>query len=256
MRRFLFALGIGLLVVGTAEGQAVPNSIKDINDAARAVKSNDPVDRAAGLSFMALVGQDARGYTRDVVGLMFDGNKDVKYWANKALPQVNPALADPVMAVVNSDDPDKRLEALQKLAAMGANAAAAVPAVLRMLQQVEGPNRVAVVDVLAKIGAKDPTVVKTLAEVALKDGDPAVRQAALKDLAKLDNPQAALEMFAALLKTTDPALRAQGVTGMAALAPSNADAMKWLKAALNDASPTVRAAAKQALDRIEKEKRK
>jgi HEAT repeat protein len=255
MRRVLFAVGVGFLALGMAHAQTVPNSPKDYNDAMKSIKSSDPVDRAAGLSFMALLGQDAKSSTRDVVGLMFDGNKDVRYWANKALPQVNPGLADPIMALVNGDDYDRRVEAMQKLASLGVNAAPAIPALLKFLQQAEGQDRAAVVNALATVGAKDPTISKTLAEIALKDADPAVRAAALKDLPKLSNVQAALDIFGVLLKNTDPAQRTQAVTGLASLAATNADAMRSLKAALTDPSPTVRAAAKQAVDKIEKQKR-
>src|SRR5262249_8988628 len=118
MRRLLFALVVVFLSLKMTGAQTVPNSPKDINDAIQAVKSNDPVMRAAGLSFVALLGPDARAATRDVVNLLFDSNKDVRYWAYQALPNVAPTLAEPVIALVNSTDEDQRFQALQKLAAL------------------------------------------------------------------------------------------------------------------------------------------
>jgi HEAT repeat protein len=250
MRRLLFALGIALLALEMAEAQTVPNSPKDINDALLAIKSNDPVMRAAGLSFVALLGQDARAATRDVVNLLFDSNKDVRYWAFQALPNVAPTLAEPVIALVNSNDEEQRLQALQKLAALGAGGAAATPALLRLYQQAQSQERPLFVHVLAAVGVNDPTTAKTLAEIALQDSDAVVRRAALQDISRLRNLQGAVRVFTALLQDTDPAARAQAVVGLTALAPINADAMKWIKAALNDPSPTVRAAAKQALEKL------
>jgi HEAT repeat protein len=254
MRRSLLGLFVGIIVlVGQAvrsEQGSVPNNPKDLKDALRAIKSGDAVERTAGLSFLALLGPDAKIASRDVVGLLYDGSKDVRDWAVRALPKVNPEVSGPVLTLVNSRDEAARQEAMEKLSKMGATAAPAIPALLKTLQQTQGADKAAVVAALGAVGTKDPTLSTMLANLALKDPDPAVRAAAIKALPKMEDKQGAVGVVTAMLKDTDPAVRATAVTGLGAFAKGNEAAMQALQNSLQDPSPTVRAAAKAALDKI------
>jgi HEAT repeat protein len=256
MRQVAFTLVVLVLALGTTVSHAQQNfgTTKDVNEAMKFLKSSNPTDRTAGLMSLALLGEDGRVATRDVVGLLFDGSKDVREWANLALPKVNPELAEPVMTLANSQDYDKRMDAMKQLAKLGGDAMPAIPALLKFLDQADPKDRVAVVGTLTQVGAKDPNLSTTLVNLGLRDKDPAVRAAALQGLSKLGNVQAALDMLTKMLKETDPAQRTSAITGLAAIAGTNKDAMQALKASLTDPSPTVRAAAKQAMDKLEKKK--
>jgi HEAT repeat protein len=252
MQRSLLFMGILLLAMGGTTSAQQP-TIKDVNDAIKALKSNNPQDRAAGLAAMAYLGE-GKSASKEVVDLMFDNSPLVRQWAGTALGKINPELAEPVLALVNSKDNDTRMDALQKLVGMGADLAGpALPALDRFLNQAEAQDRAKVVTALAQIGSKDAATAALLARVGLKDQDPAVRKIALAALPKMADVKTALTMFDGLMKNSDPAERALGVTGLTALAPTNADALKALKAAASDPSPTVSGAAKQAMEKVKKQ---
>ncbi len=254
MKRLLLVLGIVLLAMGTPA--SAQKQIMDLNDAMRTFKSTNANDRAAALALVAYMGGDAKIASKDVVGLMFDNSPFVRQWANTALGKINPELAEPVLEMVNGKDNDARIEAMQKLVAMGPDLAGpALTAVMKFFSQVDESDRPKVVNALAQLGGKDPAVATMLANVGLRDKDPAVRQAALTALPKMADAQAALPIFENLLKNSDPAERAQAVTGLAAMAAKYPQAMKSLQAATADPSPTVSGAAKQAVAKVKQEKK-
>jgi HEAT repeat protein len=252
----LMTIVLVLLVVGwlTPCGAQDASTVKDLNDAAKAVRSDNPVDRAAGMCFFALYGRQAEGYSRDVVKGLLDSNADVRMWAAKGLPLVNPDLAAPVLALVKSQDYDNRVTAVQELAKMGDKGAAALPALLAFLPQAQASDRVKVVKTLAEVGAKDQALPALLVKMAIKDSDPAVRQVALRALPKMANSQLVADSFAEYLKDSDPAQRAAAVTALGDQDKANPQAIRALQQAMRDPSPTVRAAAKSALDRLQAKK--
>lgn len=258
MRQLPIALLLNSLLLlgwtGSGKGQSVKSiDVKDLNGAAAALKSTNSADRAAGLSFIALLGPEAKGQTREVVGSLFDPSADVRSWAQKALPKVDPNLAGPVMSLVQNQDPAAQLKAVQQIAQMGQNAAPAVPALLVFLEKSKGAEHLAAATALGQIGAKDPAVAPVLANIAMKDPDPKARQAAIAALPKLENPQGAIDAFAAMLKDTNPENRSTAVNALGAMAGTNKQAMSVLqKVAQSDPSPTVRAGATQAIDKTKK----
>lgn len=262
MRKLLPMLAVvALLFAGwtrPTQGQSKSTiDVKDLKGAAAALKSTSSADRAAGLSFIALLGPEAKSQTREVVGFLFDSSPDVRDWAKKALPAVDPALAGPVMTLVQSQDPAQQLKALEQLGKMNETGGPAVPALLVFLEKSKGAERTAAAAALGQIGTKDPAVAKVLANIAMKDPDPKVRQVALAALPKQENPQGALEAFTVMLKDSDPANRSTAVNALGALAVKNQQALAVLqKIAQSDPSPTVKAAAAQAVQNVEKTKKK
>lgn len=258
MRKLLPMLAVvALLFVGwtspTQGQQKGTIDVKDLKGAAAALKSTNSADRAAGLSFIALLGPEAKGQSREVVGSLFDSSPDVRDWAKKALPKVNPALSGPVMTLVQSQDPAQQLKALEQLGKMAETGAAAVPALLVFFEKSKGAERTAAAAALGQIGTKDPAVSSVLANIAMKDPDPKVRQIALGALPKQENPQGALDALGAMLQDADPANRTTAVAALGALAGKNQQALAVLqKIAQSDPSPTVKAAAAQAVENAKK----
>jgi HEAT repeat protein len=256
MRRLLLVLGILLLTMGSPV--SAQKQIMDFADAMKAIKSANASDRSAALALMAYMGTEANAASKDVVGLLVnDPSPMVRGWAATCLTKVNPDLAPPVLDLVNGTDGQARMDALQKLVAMGPDqAGVALSAVAKFLNQADGPDRPKVIAAMAKLGAKDPAMATMLANIGIKDKDPAVRQAALASLPKMGDVQGALSLFDGLLKNTDPAERALAVTGLTALAAKYPQAMKTLQSTTSDPSPTVSGAAKQAVEKIKKEQQK
>lgn len=250
MRTAFLVLTVMLLAVfNPARSQTVPNSPKDLSDALKAVKSPDPVERTAGLSFLALLGGDAKVGSRDVVNLLYDTNKDVSDWAKLALPKVNPPLAGPVFTLLNSKDEEARLQAIAELAKMKGAAAPAIPALMRQLKN-EGGDKVAAIQALGAVGAKDPALSTTLINLALKDPDPKVRAAAYQALPNMEDKTGAVTVVTGMLKNTDPAQRSTALNGLGHFAKGNPMLIQIIRNSLEDPSPTVRETAKAVLAKV------
>jgi hypothetical protein len=261
MRRLLAILAI-VSVVGLSQpgspAQVKPGDLKDYNDAMKALRSTQAPDRAAGLSFLALLGGEAKASSREVVAALFDKDLDVRKWAGTALEKVNPEIATPVLSLARGTDYTTRLASLEALAKLGSGADAAVPALRVFLAQAEPTDRSKVVKALAAVGTKDPTVAELFATLALRDNDAAVRTAALQGLSKQESPRGAVDFLATVLANPDtpPAQRAAAITVLADVGKVNPLTVKLLEEQTrNNESPAVRAAVKQALDRIEAAKK-
>lgn len=259
MRRLIPLVAVLGTIVAEPDSRAQikPGDLKDYNDAMQALKSSSAPDRAAGLSFLALLGAEAKGSSREVIGALFDANPDARKWAGMALEKVNPTLAGPVLTLVRSQNDQDRAAALTQLSKLGDTAAPAIPALLTLLQQqAQGVDRVSLVQTLTLVGSKDAKLSGVLATMALNDPDAKVRSAAVQGILKQQDTKAASEVFQRQLQDTDPAKRAAAVTSMGDIAKGNAQMMAVLKKSLEDPSPTVRNAAKLALDKIAKDTKK
>lgn len=257
MQRLMLALGILLVAMGGSIPAQQP-TVKTVPDAIRVLQNtNNPQDKAAALAVLAYMGTDGNAASKDVIAAMAnDPSAFVRQWAVTALTKINPDLAPAVLELNNSMDEQTRVAAMQKLVSMGPDqAAAALPALTKFLYQADGADRPKVIAAMAKLGIADPAMATTLANIGLKDKDPAVRQAALAALPKMGDVQGALNLFDNLLKNTDPTERALAVTGLTALAVKYPQAMKTLQVAAKDPSPTVSGAAKQAVEKIKKEQK-
>src|SRR5262249_55053936 len=160
----------------------------------------------------------------------------------------------PVLTLVQGKSYEDRVGALAALGKLGDAAAPAIPALLVFMQQAQGADKLTAVNTLAAVGNKDPQLAASFATIALKDTDPAVRAAALKAMAKQQNPASGMEVINKALTTdNDPKQRIGAITALTDIGKGNAEAIKMLEAAMkSDQSPEVKAAAKQALDKLKK----
>jgi HEAT repeat protein len=257
MRRlFVLVALVGVLLAGQpgSYAQVKPGDLKDYNDAMKALQSSSATDRAAGLSFLALLGGEAKGASKEVIGALADGNADVRKWAVTAIGKVNPDIADPVITLVQGQDYDARVAALDRLAKLGNNGGPATAAVLAFMQQAQGADRVSVVRVLSAIGANDPNLGSTLAKMALDDPNPKVRTAAAQAIAKQKDPQGALDYLAsAFANSKDPKQKLAVVAALGDSAKGNPQAIKVLEQlGRTDKTPAVQAAVKAAIDKAKK----
>ena len=262
MCRLLAPLAVmSVILLGPPPGspaQIKPGDLKDYNGAVKAMRSDKAPDRAAGLSFLALLGKDAKGASREVVSALFDGDAEVRKWAGTALGKVNPELSTPVLNLVRSEDYATRVAALEELSKLGDAAGPSVPALRKFLEKAEPADRAKVVKSLSAVGAKDSDLAELFATMAVRDADPDVRKAATQGLTKQTNPRGGVDFFTGLLgaRETDPKQRAAAITVLIEVGNDNPEAVKQLQELTKNESPMVRAAAKQALEKIQAAKKK
>jgi HEAT repeat protein len=250
MRRICLALmifGFGLAGWhGTAHGQD-PN-VKNLKDALDYLKSDKSTDRAFALSVMGLMKGDAKSASKEIVTSYFDANPDVRKAANLALMNVNPDLYKPVVTLATGDDYDAKVQAIKDLAKLGTDAAPTGPAMLRFLRDARPADKIDTLKTMLEIAPKDPSLAPVLTDMALKDPDAKVREAALKALPMTADAAAQTRSVLSVLndaQTPEAKINAIGVLG--AIGKGNADVDAILKGYLNDKSPQVREAVQKAL---------
>ena len=176
----------------------------------------------------------------------YDYEATARLLAHCGKPAV-PALAD---VAETSDNPFKRLYALYALFEIGPQAAEAVPALVRMLnQRGEDDDRGAVAAALGGIGPGARAAVPAL-EKLLADDDQRIRSASARALSRIDPTVAAA--VAALVEALDSesaadaceSLGRMGSVAKAALPALEAKVRQWEK------DERLRAAAAEALKKI------
>lgn len=249
----LCAVLAAALLAGPARAQQ--NNQATYDAALKSMQSSDPMERAFGLVGLALIGKDGVNASRQVVTSLYDNNEEVRKQAAAALNAVNPTIAAPVLELVRGTDNEQRLKAVEQLGKLGKDAAPALPALMAFLNQAKGADKAAVIKTLALVSPDDKALVSQLTGLALKDSDPAVRNAALQALPKMGD---AAGQIAAGLKALDSEKDAQArvnaINVLAAAGKGNADVMTRLQGLTTDPSAEVKAAAKKAVDQLKANK--
>jgi len=145
--------------------------------------------------------------------------------------------------------PAEQSAAVGKLAAMGAEAAPAVPYLIQLLsEKIDLTLRTAAVDALAKIGA--PAVEATIG--GLKAATPEARSSAAEVLKRLADKQATEPLTAVALSDSSAIVRDKALAALAALAASDPTVSEKLLATAQDAAAKaeLRGRAIKALGRL------
>jgi HEAT repeat protein len=255
MRRLSLLVAVVLAALVLRPAQAQQDNQKTYEDALKSIKSTDPMERAFGLVGLALVGTDAKGASREIIGLLNDPSEEVRTRAGEALTKANPAIAEPVIALVQGTEYDKRIQAAEAIAKLGKDAGPALDAVTGFLDKAKGADRGKVVKALAAIAPDDKKTAALIANLALKDGDPAVRDAALAALSKVGDKKEQTALFLGAIKNEkDVQKRINAINALAAVGQGNQDAMKALEDLAKDPSAQVRDAAKSAVSKLKGKK--
>lgn len=270
MRGITLAILAGLVLLahgGSVPGQTKKDYYKDINDAMSYFRSGKSTDKSFALATLGLVGAEAKksgnqqlaqylaktGSKATVEG-MLSTDPAVRQAAGGAIGSVNPAIAGPVVALVNGKSYEQRLQGMRELSTLGPTGVAAVPALLSFLKSARPEDKAGVIQSMASVGARDPQVADLIATMAVKDADPNVQKAALASLAKMPGGGSSVGVFIATLQTeTDVRLRLAAVSGLAAIARSNQEAVQELqRLATSDSNAAVQQQARTALAALEK----
>jgi HEAT repeat protein len=238
----LMAMAAGLALQGQPlQGQNRKDYYKDIKDALNYFKSDRTTDKSFALATLVAV----QG--------MVSSDPSIRKAANEAIGSVNPKLAGPVAALVNGQNYELRLQGIQQLGQLGPDGVAAVPALLDFLKQAKPEDKLAVVQTIGTVGAKDPQVAELIAAMALKDPDPTIQNAAAATLSKMPNGGSTVDVFLSTLNNDrDPRTRLAAIQGLAAVGRGNASAAAELeRLAARDPNPDISAAAKAALRKLQ-----
>lgn len=259
MRSSMALVVVSLAFLQQGESRA-QGTVKDINSAVRALKSERAAERLAGLTFLAKLGTKASAASRDVVSVLHDTNAEVRKQALATLSEINPDIAPYVVELIKAssgnkgDDLEDRFYGLSQLALLGDKAAPAVPAIVAFYQTSDTVSRLQVIRTLSTVGKADASLAAFFANVAVTATDTNTREAALMALAKQRDQNGGLDVLKkAMASDGDAKQKVRLVGGLAELAKGNEGAQRMLEAAARgDQPPEVQQAAKKALEKLRK----
>jgi HEAT repeat protein len=255
MRRHLMLAALTTIILSTQAAQSQTPEIRDLNDALKYLKSDKSTDRAFALSVMGLLKDDARSASREIVQAYFDSDKDVRVAADLALKGANPTLYQPVTDLVNGAY-EKRVDAVDALAKLGKDAAAAAPALINFMKDAQPAERGTIIRALTSIAPNDKTLAPLMVQWAIKDQSADVRKAAMKALPALADAGDQVTAITDLINNNENSAldRERAVQVLAVFGPGNPDVVKTLQTLQTNPTPQVRDAAKMALEEIKKKK--
>jgi HEAT repeat protein len=173
----------------------------------------------------------------------------------RALRFLNRVIAPAVEHLITTIDDakvpvEKRIDAIEILRTMGADAEMAIPSLTQALKQ-EDPNfRLAAVEALAGIGPKSKSAVPELASL-LKDSHEDIRIVTANLLGQLGlDAESAIPSLTAALSDPSPTVRASAITALTAMGSAAKVAIPELITALQDEDPKIRQGATIALGQI------
>lgn len=230
-----------ILVIQTLGKRADPAALPALFALA---KSGEKSIRLAAIRAMPQIG-DASAVPV-LVGLFADADRQISQTAQEclaAIPGEQPDAA--VMAMFNSSDTSQRLTALELIGRR--RMTASVPALLKAAGEADPKVRPAALKKLGELGGPDQLLALLDLLMRLKESqDLSAAEQALSDiLAKADNPQSYADKLIGLLAQAQPAQKSVLLRILSTIGGANA--LKAVRAAVNDADAEVHATAIRAL---------
>jgi len=181
-----------------------------------------------------------------LVGLFADADRQISEAARESLAGLPGEQTDAaVMAIFSTGDTAQRLTALDLIGRR--RMTASVPALLKAASEADPKIRPAAIKMLGELGGTDqlPALLDLLMRLKESQDLSAAEQAASDILAKADNPQSYADKLVGLLSSAQPAQKSALLRILSAI--GGADALKAVRAAVNDSDAQVRATAIRAL---------
>lgn len=180
----------------------------------------------------------------------------IKPPADLTAPAVDPTagmdVAKLIRALGNKVDPSTRARAAVTLGQIGGDARAAVPWLVRALQDKELPVRRSAAEALTQIGGLTETDVLALCEAILKDPEPDVRLAVARILKSMgEEATSAVPALRKAAAESDPRVRLEAIKAVEQLGSTGKDALPEITKALeSDKVSEIRAEAALALSKF------
>ena len=230
-----------ILVIHTLGKRADPAALPALFALA---KSGEKSIRLAAIRALSEIG-DASAVPV-LVGLFADADRQISQTAQECLAAIPGEQTDAaVMAMFNSSDTGQRLTALELIGRR--RMTASVPVLLKAAGEADPKVRPAALKKLGELGGPDQLLALLDLLMRLKESqDLSAAEQALSDiLAKTDNPQSYADKLIGLLAQAQTAQK--GVLLRIISTIGGANALKAVRAAVNDADAEVRATAIRAL---------
>jgi len=230
-----------ILVIQTLGKRADPAVLPTLFAVA---KSGEKSVRLAAIRAMPQIG-DASAVPV-LVGLFADADRQISEAAQENLAGLPGEQTDAaIMAIFNGSDASQRLTALDLIGRR--RMTASVPALLKAAGEADPKVRPAAIKMLGDLGGTDqlPALLDLLMRLKESQDLSAAEQALSNILAKADNPKSYTEKLIDLLAQAKPAQKSVLLSILSTIGGANA--LKAVRAAVNDADAEVRATAIRAL---------
>jgi len=230
-----------ILVIQTLGKRADPAALPTLFAVA---KSGEKSVRLAAIRAMPQIG-DASAVPV-LVGLFADADRQISEAAQENLAGLPGEQTDAaIMTIFNSSDASQRLTALDLIGRR--RMTASVPALLKAAGEADPKVRPAAIKMLGDLGGTDqlPALLDLLMRLKESQDLSAAEQALSNILAKADNPKSYADKLIDLLAQAKPAQKSVLLSILSTIGGANA--LKAVRAAVNDADAEVRATAIRAL---------
>src|SRR5262245_48994380 len=225
-----------------ALGEAGMEATPAIDGLAKLLKDAYPLVRRASANVLASLGESAAPAVPALVSALRDTDAGVRYYASQALSEMGAKAVPSLIEALKDKDAQVRVLAAYALDGLGLEAREAAGPLAQALKDSSAGVRRAALSALTKLGGMATEALPGLGE-ALKDKDLSFRVAAAMALLT-----AGKEGQAELVKATadsQPAVRLTAIQALSSIEKEelDADGVKALAAALDDADGKVRQAA-------------
>ncbi len=231
--------------IGTLNGDATPTLVEGLAHA-------DNVVRAETAEALGAIGETAAEATPALVQALKDTNDRVRAKAAEALGKIGEGAAEAVPGLVRAlRDKDNWVSAMaaEALGEMGESADGAVPALIRSLGHINPQVRSNAAEALGKMGDAAASAAPAL-EKAARDEDAGVRGNAVRALGAVVQTATEDRVLLAATEDADPTVRAAAVEALGKRGETDEAVVAALLRALTDPADPVKVEAAKALPRL------
>lgn len=230
--------------IGPAAKDAVPALVQTLGD-------DDKVLRMKAAMTLSTIGPAAKDAVAALIKAMRDADRDVRMWSADALGLIAPTHKDGFVALTHAlRDSDEGVRGIAA-SALRPSGSAAVPALIRAIEDPSPAVRQQVADALGAIGPAAKDGVAALMK-SLGDDQSVVRAASARALGKIGPAaQEAVPSLIQILKDEDPKVWFASAQSLEAIGPASREAVPELTRSLSDPDVDVKKGAALALGTIE-----
>lgn len=247
--RQLAPLGAVLISASLCLAADKAPKISTIPDLIGQLSSNDFHDRQHAATQLGDLGLAARAAVPGLAKALHDVYPEVRKSAAKALGQIGRPAANALVEALTTRDAGIRKMAAQALGQAGPDVKKAVPDLIEALQDKVNDVRMAAIDALGEMGEEGKEAAPQLARL-LRDPNLRVRERVRAALASI-GPAAVEPLSNALGEEEKIEVRMDAIQLIAVFGPAAKKAVPALRNALKDGDPRIRAAAANALGKME-----
>ena len=210
------------------------------------VPQDETVHQAAAMA-LKIIGPDAKAAIPTLARALRSKDRAARWAVASAMASIGKDSVPALIDALSDRDPEVRAAAIAGLDMLGPGAQAAVPVLFERLQDENADVRLRAGNALSAIG---PAAAPILINAVMREKG-IVRQGAAKVLMSMPSSRRAAEpALLEMLLDVDPSSRTQAIDTLAAIHAADQPAIAAMIAALKDPVPNVRLAAANALGQV------